>query len=267
MDIEANLRTYYKSLFPIDLIFKTIEISPNREISFFTFSNNYLRFLTFDNVESFKEKLISLNPKKLDIGPIYDIKPAKLNGAVPIARELVFDIDLTDYPRTCCQEKKVCSICYEKIKCAIKLLDYILKHELGFVNYGFVFSGRRGLHCWVLEMKEMGSHVRNDIFKYFKVVIDKNLYVEPYDRIMSQFGDSNLINDFFIRIDKQVTVTMNHLIKMPFSVHPDTLNISVPLDPNNITELADLPTLANVVENPSILQPYYEIMRNWIKMK
>lgn len=265
MDVEANLRTYYRDLFPTELIFKTLEISPNREVSFFTPNGAYMRFLTFDNVESFKEKLLIVNPKKLDLGAIYDIRPSKSNGAIPVARELVFDIDLTDYPRDCCQEKKICSICYNKIKCAVKLLDYILEEELGFKNYGFVFSGRRGVHCWVLEMKDLGGHVRNDIYKYLQMVIDKNLYIEPYDRIMSEFGDSDLVKNFFLRIDKQVTVTMNHLIKMPFSVHPDTLNISVPLDPKNITEFNDLPTLEAVVSDPQILLPYYEIMKRWFK--
>lgn len=263
MDIEANLRIYYKTAFPAELIFNTLEITGNREISFFTATSVYIRYLTFDNYEAFKEKIAQINPKKLDVGPVYDIKPSKANGAIPVARELVFDIDLTDYPRKCCQDKTVCGICYEKIKCAIKLLDYILRVEMGFKRFGFVFSGRRGLHCWVLEMKEMAGNIRNDIFKYLQMVIDKNLYVKEYDEIMKEFGDSDLIENFFIRIDKQVTTSMNHLIKMPFSVHPDTLNISVPLDPKNVTELSDIPTLLQVVEDPSILQPFINTMRNW----
>lgn len=263
LDVENSMRAYYRLSFPAEMLFNILEIQKNREISFSTADGKYMRYLTFENCDVFKEKIGMINPRKLDVGPFYDIKPSKGNGAIPIARELVFDIDLTDYPRQCCVEKKICAICYEKIKCAIKLLDYVLSKELGFRRYGFVFSGRRGLHCWVFEMRELPGNVRNDIFKYFNTIIEKNLYVKEYDDIMKQFGDYDLIQNFFIRIDKQVTTSMNHLIKMPFSVHPDSLNISVPLDPLNITELADIPTLADAVNSPAILDPFVKIMNNW----
>lgn len=263
MNLENQLKIYYKELFPLEMLYKILEITERREISFFTDTGSYLRYLTFETPESFREKLEQLTPRKIDIGPTYDIGPTKMNGAIPVSREIVFDIDLTDYPRDCCQEKKVCKICYEKIKCAVEILNYSLKNEFGFKNYGFVFSGRRGVHCIVFDLKEVSTFVRNDIYKFFQNVVDKNLYVKEYNNILEKYGEVNLIKDFFPRIDKQVTVSMNHLIKMPFSVHPDTLNVSVPLDPNNITELEDIPTLSGVVSNPEILLPYYEILKSW----
>lgn len=265
MDItqESELRIYYKEIFPLELIYDVLEINSRREISFYTATGTYIRFLTFDSLEAFREKLEQVIPRKIDVGPYYDIVPAKNNGATPQARELVFDIDLTDYPRDCCEGKTVCPKCYQKIKCAVKILDYALKNEFGFKKYGFVFSGRRGVHCWVLEMKSLDCHVRNDIFKYFQNVVEKNIYVKEYDEIMREFGETDLIQKFFPRIDKQVTVSMNHLIKMPFSVHPETFSISVPLDPNNIVELEDLPTLSQVVAVPDILQKYCEIFQRW----
>lgn len=264
---ENELKLYYKKIFPAELIFKILDINARREVSFFTQSGNYIRYLTFDSVDAFREKLEHTNPMKMDLGPTYDIPPSKSNGAVPVSRELVFDIDLTDYPRDCCKEKTVCEKCYEKIKCAVKILDYILSNEFGFKKYGFVFSGRRGVHCWVLEMKDMSKNVRNDIYKYFKIVIDKHLSSEQYDKILFEFDTVNPIENFFPRIDKQVTVAMNHLIKIPFSVHPDTMNISVPLDPNNITELHEIPTLFDVVENPTIMDRYCDIFKRWANDK
>lgn len=260
---ENELKIYYRKIFPTELIFKNLDINPRREVSFFTKNGNYIRYLTFSSVDAFKEKLEQVNPIKIDLGPVYDIPPAKSNGAVPVLRELVFDIDLTDYPRDCCKEKTVCKKCYEKIKCAVKILDYILKNEFGFKKYGFAFSGRRGVHCWVLEMKDMPKNIRNDIYKYFAIVIDKHLSNEQYDKILFDFDTVNPIDNFFPRIDKQVTVSMNHLIKVPFSVHPETMNISVPLDPQNITELDDIPTLFEVVEDPKIMEKYYEIFKRW----
>lgn len=263
MEIESGLKVYYREVFPLEKLFEILEISETREIAFSTSQNVYLRYLTFDSVRCFREKIVQANPKRIDVGPVYDTRPAKMNRANPIAKELVFDIDLTDYPRKCCQDKCVCEKCYEKVKCAVRLLDYILKNEFGFKNYGFVFSGRRGVHCWVFDCKEMPNSVRNDIFKYFQSVIDKNLYVKEYNEIMEEFGGGNLIEEYFVRIDKQVTVTMSHLIKMPFSVHPETMNISIPLDPENITELGDIPSLLQVVANPDIMAPYVKILDKW----
>lgn len=265
MEIESMLRTYYRELFPLELLYEILEINERREISFFTGTGTYMRYLTFDSPNAFREKLEQINPKKIDLGPIYDVKPAKCSGAMPIMRELVFDIDLTDYPRDCCKDKTVCKLCYEKIKCAIKILDYSLRNEFGFKQYGFVFSGRRGLHCWVLEMKDLSAHVRNNIYKFFQNVIDKHLSINEYNEIMEQYEskDSDLVAGLFPRIDKQVTVSMQHLIKIPFSVHPDTFNISVPLDPKNIMELEDIPTLKQVIEDFEVMKPCYEILKQW----
>lgn len=263
METETAFKTYYNRIFPIEDLFKILEIEKNREITFFTSQNVYLRYQTFDNVEAMKERIMQINLLKIDVGPFYNIKPSKLSGAFPVAKELVFDIDLTDYPRSCCLEKTVCEICYQKIKCAVKLLSYILKNEFGITKFGFVFSGRRGVHCWVFEYKDMKNTIRQDIFKYFQTIINKNLNIKEYDSIMKEFGDYDLVQNFFVRIDKQVTVAMNHLIKMPFSVHPDTLNISIPLDPENITELKDIPTLMDVVNDPALIAPYVDILRRW----
>lgn len=264
MDLENAYKIYYRDIFPLKELFKILEIEKNREISFFTPQKTYLRYLSFDTPNEFIEKIQEICPLKMDVGAFYDVKPTKGGCAVPIRRELVFDIDLTDYPRNCCSDKTICEICYEKIKCAIKLLNYILKNEFGFEQFGFVFSGRRGVHCWAFDHSDMHNSVRGEIYKYIQKIVDKNISIKEYDDIMQEFGSGpNLIENFFIRLDKQVTVFMGHLVKMPFSIHPETGKISVPLDPNNITELKDLPTLENVVSNPEKLKPYIDILKTW----
>ncbi|ORD95802.1 PRI1 [Hepatospora eriocheir] len=98
------------------------------------------------------------------------------------------------------------------------------------------------------------------------MVIDKKLVIKEYLDIIKEFDKENEgIKLFFPRLDRDVTVKFNHLIKIPFSVHPDTLNVSVPLDPNNIKEFIELPTLSDFLDDPSKINKYLLILRQWRK--
>ncbi len=259
-------RTYYTTLFPVKEIFRILKIDENREITFQNSRGAFIRFETFPHEAEFIRRVKGINPFRIDIGAIYDKPPKKMNGANALGKELVFDIDLTDYPRVCCEDKKVCEKCYEIIKCSVKIMDYILREEFGFTEYGFVFSGRRGVHCWILNNNFMNETIRNDIFNYFNNVVESNLKVDAYSEIMDEFYTGpDQIQKFFPRLDKQVTVKIKHLIKMPFSIHPDTLNISIPLDPENITEFYDLPTLMDVLADSTRMEEYVKIFSKWRK--
>lgn len=89
-------------------------------------------------------------------------------------RRFVLDIDLTDYDdvRTCCQGAKVCHKCWKFIALAVNLLDQTLHEDFGFKNRLWVFSGRRGVHCWVCDEAaiKMDSHSRGAILEYLTVI-------------------------------------------------------------------------------------------------
>ncbi|KAM0671238.1 catalytic subunit of DNA primase [Ordospora colligata] len=278
-----QLKAYYRKLLPLDVIFKCLGINECREVSFGTLSGSYIRFLSFGSVDEFRKKLMSIVPERIDIGAVYKGRPAKHNCPRVASKELVFDIDLTDYPRSCCNEKAVCEQCFALVKAAIKILDYSLHHEFGFHKIGFVFSGRRGVHCWVFdEAAQMLSDAeRGEIVKYYDSVISNKEYPEQYVKILREcimhteskeldeacMDDAEMFEKMYLRIDRDVTQRRRHLIKMPFSVHPSTLVISVPIDARNVDaiKLDEFPKLKDVLESPEVLDPYIAIAQSWIE--
>lgn len=98
----------------------------------------------------------------------------------PEWKELVFDIDLTDYDeiRFCCGAQNpdakaaVCQHCWELAKCAVICMNRALREDFGFKHILWVFSGRRGVHCWVCDpiARQLDSSGRTAVAEYLSIV-------------------------------------------------------------------------------------------------
>lgn len=127
-----------------------------------------------------KKDILRLNPSRFEIGPIYTTNPRdrktlrKATAFRPISKELVFDIDMTDYDeiRTCCDGANICHKCWTFITMAIKVVDTALREDFGFEHILWVYSGRRGAHAWISDKRarEMDDQRRKAVAGYLEVI-------------------------------------------------------------------------------------------------
>ncbi|KAF4663528.1 hypothetical protein FOL47_005703 [Perkinsus chesapeaki] len=155
-----------------------------REFSFTLPGDIYCRYLSFHGQHDFRKALLDRVPDKIDIGAVFNIPPTNYQqfgltggsggGFHPQQRELVFDIDMDDYDevRRCCSGSNVCKLCWTFIACAVKILDKALREDFGFKHIMFVFSGRRGVHCWVCDesARKLSNDQRSAVAEYLQLL-------------------------------------------------------------------------------------------------
>lgn len=358
-DFNEKLALYYKKSFPYQLIYNWLKYDKEslwkmREFSFTLPGDIYVRYQSFENEIDFRSHLVQRIPIKIDVGAIYNLCPkfyrTNPNDFRPLQHELVFDIDISDYDdvRNCCSESKICNKCWPFMRIGAKILNTILTKEFGFKHLLFVFSGRRGFHCWVCDKvaRDLPADARKAITDYFSVVVGgqamvKRVSLNPFNGIHpmlckslkvieQEFDDLMLVKQDFLstenlvqsmidlcedktlqdrisevckhqrltsttcwekikiltsanknkktkyfieevmlqhcfpRLDANVTRGLNHLLKLPFCIHPKTGNVCVPISIDDIDsfDIEKVPNLANLTAES--LDPFIKIMKRFV---
>lgn len=182
-----TLRQFYQRLFPFRPLFQWLNHSPtpqadfqHREFAFVLPNDAYIRYQSFATADLFRKQCLQMTPLRFEIGPQYTMNPRdkklvrKASSFRPVMKELVFDIDMTDYDpiRTCCTGASICTKCWRFIVMAIKVVDAALRDDFGFQHILWVYSGRRGAHAWISDKRarEMDDAKRKSIAGYLELL-------------------------------------------------------------------------------------------------
>ncbi|KAK9794941.1 hypothetical protein WJX73_003217 [Symbiochloris irregularis] len=191
--VQQLMRAYYGNIFPYQEMYEWLVYSNDsrhaqadsgffqrREFCFTLDGDIFVRYQSFKDGAELHAALVRQVPAKIDIGPMYNVDPRRRNayaglenGFQPRQRELVFDIDLTDYDdvRTCGSGGHICSECWPFMAVAVQILDAALRDDFGFNHILWVFSGRRGIHAWVCDKRarELTDEQRGSIAAFLSV--------------------------------------------------------------------------------------------------
>mmetsp|Transcript_47325 Transcript_47325/g.106453 ORF Transcript_47325/g.106453 Transcript_47325/m.106453 type:complete len:449 (-) Transcript_47325:93-1439(-) len=240
---ETCLRIYYDRLFPFLQMFRWLSYrndpkSTNRavekdfflrrEFTFVLEGDIFCRYMCFRDVDEFRSQVLSRQPIRMEIGAVFTHPPKNHNTVIkdaykPLERELVFDIDMDDYDsiRTCCTGAKLCPKCWTFMKAAVKTLGRALKEDFGFHHTLFVYSGRRGVHCWVCDKaaRKLSNEHRSAVADYLTLVAAGNgkaradIRMNGCEEMHPSVAEAHKICEYYFKDDPNGVLASQDILK------------------------------------------------------
>jgi len=171
---ERDLEDYYRTLYPVEAIARLVgrPDAPLAQREFAAEGAYYKRYISARSASELRSALLQVPGLKApQIGPVYsgavtrtgfqggELAPEQYSR--PHRRELIFDVDLTDYEFLDLSgptagdptglNLEACDRAWPVAGLAVFFLKYLLREHLGFCEFLVVYSGRRGVHLWVLD--------------------------------------------------------------------------------------------------------------------
>lgn len=166
---QESLKAFYRRVYPFEHMHAWLSYGDDsyfskREFNYTLMPGGnqsiYVRNQSYANLAEFRQEMTKAAPHKIDIGAVYT-HPPRLHASYGKAlqakeKELVFDVDMDDYSavRQCCEggkAKRLCERCWPYLHISIQVLKKALQSVFGFKQVLFIYSGRRGIHCWVAD--------------------------------------------------------------------------------------------------------------------
>jgi DNA primase small subunit len=183
---KDQLKVFYSRIFPFELLSKWVAYGDAAYYARREFACEldvqgaavFKRHMSFATAEEMRREFCALVPMRIEVGPVYNHSPRQRDAHPDFAtveRELIFDVDMNDYDevRTCCKGTAVCARCWPLATTALKVMELVLREAFGFRSMLWVFSGRRGVHCWVADRRarRLSLDAREAIVAFMTVVV------------------------------------------------------------------------------------------------
>eukprot|EP00961_Rhodomonas_salina_P296798 3936664-Rhodomonas_salina.3 len=115
-----------------------------------------MRYKSFSDTSALHNFLVKRVPERIELGAVYSERPdQKLLCPVFKEKEFVIDIDLTDFGSIFSTQNDPGDASFPAswtfLVTAIILLDRLLREDFGFQQLLWVWSGMKGVHCWVAD--------------------------------------------------------------------------------------------------------------------
>ena len=176
------LSEYYEKKFPLESFMSYLGLSdfPNREFGF-VINDRFTRNISFENTKKLREFMVTNSVQHAYVGSVYAKPPSREDRIHSIDwkyREFIFDIDINEYDlvRTCdCGKYEYCKICWPLVRDAVLFIEETMIEDFGFKEMKWFFSGRRGVHGWVMdnESKTLNNEQRVSILNYLTFIHDE----------------------------------------------------------------------------------------------